>query len=231
MLEHLEQALTKSPLFRGIEGGDLLSMIRCLQPKSAEHQEGEYIATAGERLDGIGVVVSGKAAVIKEDASGERIVMTILEPGDLFGEIAVFADDSTWPATVQAQGSCTVLFIPRDRIVGMCAQNCPWHQALIRNMLRIVSERALMLNRKVDYLSIKSVRGRISAFLLDHYKKAKQATLTLPLNRNEMADYLNVSRPALSREIGRMKEDGLIDFHLSTFRILDPDGLNRYAGQ
>ncbi len=111
----------------------------------------------------------------------------------------------------------------------MCAESCPWHKALISNMLKIVSEKALMLNQKVNYLTIKSLRGRISAFLLDHYKKARQTTLTLPLNRNEMADYLNVSRPALSREMGRMKDEGLIDFYLSTFRILDLDALKRYA--
>lgn len=229
MLEHFEQALVSSPLFRGIRDRNLPSMIKCLQPRSADHQEGEYITTAGERLDGIGVVVAGKAAVTKENASGERVVMTILEPGDLFGEIAAFAEDPRWPATVQAQDVSTVLFVPRERIVGMCTENCPWHQVLIKNMLRIVSERALMLNQKVNYLSVKTLRGRISAFLLDHYKKTGRTTLTLTLNRNEMADYLNVSRPALSREMGRMRQEGLIDFHLSTFRILEPDTLKRYA--
>lgn len=182
MLEHFEQALVSSPLFRGIRDRDLPSMIKCLQPRSADH-----------------------------------------------GEIAAFAEDPRWPATVQAQDVSTVLFVPRERIVGMCTENCPWHQVLIKNMLRIVSERALMLNQKVNYLSVKTLRGRISAFLLDHYKKTGRTTLTLTLNRNEMADYLNVSRPALSREMGRMRQEGLIDFHLSTFRILEPDTLKRYA--
>jgi len=211
-------------------------MLKCLQPIKVEHKKGEFIATSGEHLRGIGVVVSGKAAVLRETAAGDRIVMAILEPGDLFGEIAAFAKEPRWPATVQAQEASTVLIIPRDRIVGQCANACSWHETLIKNMLRIVTEKALILNQKVTYLTIKSMRGRISAFLLDHcsrqravFGKEGVAVLTLPTNRNEMADFLGVSRPSMSRELSRMKEEGLIDFHLSTFRILDLDGLKGYA--
>ena len=226
---HPDPALFRSPLFEGIGRDELPVMLKCLQPIKVEHKKGEYIATSGERLRGIGVVVSGKAAVVRETAAGDRIVMTILEPGDLFGEIAAFAKEPRWPATVQAQEASTVLIIPRDRIVGQCANACSWHETLIRNMLRIVTEKALMLNQKVTYLTIKSMRGRISAFLLDHYNRQRTATITLPMNRNEMADFLGVSRPSMSRELSRMKEEGLIDFHLSTFRILDLDDLKRYA--
>ncbi|HHW09118.1 MAG TPA: Crp/Fnr family transcriptional regulator [Firmicutes bacterium] len=230
MFEAFGQALIRSPLFQGIRNEDLSSLVKCLLPKRLDCRRGDYIIMAGDALDSIGVVVTGKAAVIKEKVTGERMVMTILEPGDLFGEMVAFAEEQPrWPATVQAQDDSTVLFIPRERIAGTCGENCPWHQILIRNMLRIVSERALVLNQKVNYLSIKSLRRRICVFLLDHYKKKGQTTLKLPLNRNEMADFLSVARPALSRELGRMREDGLIDYHLSTFRILNIDALQRYA--
>lgn len=253
----LYPALFESPLFDGIDDDELPLMLKCLQPIKARHEKGGYITIMGEHLRGIGVVVSGKAAVIKENAAGDRVVMTILEPGDLFGEMAAFASEPRWPATVQALEASIVFIISRDRIVGQCANACSWHETLIRNMLRIVTEKALVLNQKVMYLTIKSMRGRISAFLLDHYnrqsartrkesartkknsvpintigaatKKEGPTILILPLNRNEMADFLGVSRPSMSRELGRMKEEGLIDFHLSTFRILDLDGLKRYA--
>lgn len=225
----LYPALFESPLFDGIDDDELPLMLKCLQPIKARHEKGGYITIMGEHLRGIGVVVSGKAAVIKENAAGDRVVMTILEPGDLFGEMAAFASEPRWPATVQALEASIVLIISRDRIVGQCANACSWHETLIRNMLRIVTEKALVLNQKVMYLTIKSMRGRISAFLLDHYNRQRTAIITLPMNRNEMADFLGVSRPSMSRELSRMKEEGLIDFHLSTFRILDLDDLKRYA--
>lgn len=97
-------------------------------------------------------------------------------------------------------------------------------------MLRIVSEKAMLLNKKVEYLTIKSMRGKIAAFLLDYYRKTGLAIFTLPLNRNAMAEFLNVSRPSMSREMGRMKEEGIIDYHLSTIRIKDLDALKKTAG-
>lgn len=229
-MDNFTRVLVKSPLFEGVNREELPVMLNCLQPIKAGYQKGEYITMAGGILEGVGLIIGGKAAVIKESAGGDRVVMTILKPGDLFGEIAAFAEKPQWPATVQAQETSTAIFLPREKIVGKCAENCLRHRTLINNMLRIVSRRALMLNQKVNYLTIKSMRGRISAFLLDHYRKAKQATFNLPLNRNEMADFLCVSRPSMSREMRRMKDEGIIDFYLSTFRIVDPDALKRSAG-
>lgn len=227
MLAELMQMLARSPLFTGIDSEDLLAVLDCLKPTKTEHEKGECIAIAGEPIKGVGVIAAGRAAVVKDSAAGDSMVMTILEPGDLFGEIAAFAEEPRWTATVQAQEDSTVFIIPQDRIVGRCAENCRRHQLLTRNMLKIVSNRALMLNQKVTYLTMRGMRQRISAFLLDHYERMGRATFDLPLNRNEMAAFLGVSRPSMSREISRMKDDGLIDFHLSTFRLLDLDGLRR----
>jgi CRP-like cAMP-binding protein len=94
-------------------------------------------------------------------------------------------------------------------------------------MLGIISEKALMLNRKVEYLAIKSMRAKISTFLLEQYKKTGKTTFMIPLNRNELADFLNVSRPSMSREMCRMKEEGIIDFHRASIRIINPDALKK----
>ncbi|MDI3535450.1 MAG: family transcriptional regulator, dissimilatory nitrate respiration regulator [Thermosediminibacterales bacterium] len=151
--------------------------------------------------------------------------MTLLKPGDMFGEMVAFSSQFQWPSTIQAQESCKAFFLGREKIVGECKKMCPWHRMLIQNMLRIISERALILNKKIEYLSIKSLRGKISAYLLEQYKNARNTTFTLPLNRNELAEFLNVSRPSMSREICRMRDEGIIDFHLSTVRIIDVEAL------
>lgn len=229
MHEKYGPVLAASPLFAGIEREELSMMLDCLQPQEYLYPKGAYIATVGEELPGIGVIAAGKAAVIKEDAAGDRTVLTILEAGDLFGEIAAFAGKPRWPSTVQAWENTAALFITRDRIVGGCARDCLRHRLLIDNILGIVSERALMLHRKVSYLTIKSLRGRICAFLLDCYRKEGRETFTLPLNRNEMAEFLNVSRPSMSRELSRLRSEGVIRYHLATFRILDPPALKKFA--
>ena len=215
------QILSGALLFRGIEKSDLNSMLQCLRPKVRSYKKDEFVTIAGDIFEGIGLILTGEATVSKENASGDRVMLSLLAPGDMFGEIVAFSGQSSWPATVQAQAACEVLFLPREKIVGECEKVCPWHKTLIQNMLKIVSERALMLNKKVDYLTIKSMRGKICAFILEQYKKTGNTIFTLDMNRNELADFLNVSRPSMSREMCKMRDEGVIDFHLSSIRILN----------
>lgn len=221
ILKNMLPALKKTLLFAGIGEEDLAAMMACLQPKVCNYEKNETIALAGEGFECIGILVRGEAVVVKENAAGSRHVMTMLQPGDLFGEMVVYAANSVWPATVQAREASTVLFLDRGKIIGECCQMCCWHRTLIHNLLKIISERAMMLNKKVEYLTIRGLRGKISAFLLDQYKKQERLDLQLPLNRNELADFLHVSRPSMSREMARMQEAGLIEFQRQTVRILN----------
>ncbi|NLW46510.1 MAG: Crp/Fnr family transcriptional regulator [Firmicutes bacterium] len=227
MLQSYAPTLAKVTLFAGIDSADLTLMLGCLEPKLLSYQKNDFIAVAGEKFKSVGIMVEGEAVVIKENAAGNRVVMDLLKPGDIFGEVVVFAEDSVWPGSVVAQEASKALFIPRQKIIGQCHRICPRHREIIRNMLKIVSEKAMLLNKKVEYLTIKSMRGKISAYFLDQYRKFGQALFELPMNRNEMADFLNVSRPSMSREMGRMKEEGIIDFHLASVRIINLEALKK----
>ena len=218
-----KSVLPEAILFDGIDVNDLSVMMGCLKPRICEYKKDEYIAIAGDKFESVGILLTGEAAIIKENVEGNRVVMAILQPGDMFGEMVVFSSNSIWPSTVVAQQDCKVFFLSKNKIIGQCERICPWHRTLILNMLKIVSERALKLNKKVEYLTIKSMRGKISIFLLDQYKKTGKTTFILPMNRNDMADFLNVSRPSMSREMSRMKDEGIIDYHLSTIKIKDID--------
>lgn len=223
------QTMSRGKIFAGLSQSDILDMFSCLQPMVKQYKKGEYISREGEGFEALGFLLEGKASVSKEKASGTRVVMTMLEPAAAFGEMAAFSEHSKWPASVQATEDCVVLFIPKSHIIGECDKMCPWHRTLLTNFIRLISERALMLSQKVEYLSIKSMRGKLSAFLLDRYKKnGEQNMFTIAFNRNELADYLNVSRPSMSRELLKMKEEGVIDFHLSSFKILDYQRLASY---
>ncbi|MBM7867426.1 cyclic nucleotide-binding domain-containing protein [Heliobacterium gestii] len=217
--------LSACPLFNGLTPEVVKAMQVCLEPKIARYKRNDVIAFAGEAFDSIGILLTGEAQVIKETAAGHRAMMDMLRPGGLFGEIVVFSTNASWPATVIAQEESQVMFIPRRKLIGQCERSCDWHRVIIQNMLRIISEKAMMLNKKVEYLSIKSMRGKLSAFFLEQQKKAGAATFRLPMKRNELADFLNVSRPSMSREMARMREEGLIDFHLETVRIIDMEAL------
>jgi CRP-like cAMP-binding protein len=221
----VDKELINCRLFQGITEDDLASLLYCLKPKIRMYKRNDYIAVSGDKFDSIGIVLQGQVSVNKENISGNRIMMTILKPGDMFGEILVFSSQSIWPSNVQAQEVCKVLFLGRDKILGGCEKVCSCHKMIIENMLKIISEKALMLNRKVEYLTIISIREKISAFLLEQHKNTGNTTFELPMNRRELAEFLNVSRPSLSREMGRMRDEGIIDFHMATVKVIDLDRL------
>ncbi|MBM7581752.1 CRP-like cAMP-binding protein [Caldicoprobacter guelmensis] len=228
-LERYVEVLSKAELFKGFEKDEIILMLKCLEPKVKAYDKGNCLAMAGEKFHGLGIMLEGEAAAYKENMAGTRVIMVLLGPGDVFGEIVAFSSESQWPVTVEAQQPCKALFISRDKIVGECRHVCPWHRRLIENMLMMVSERAIALSRKVEYLSIKSIRGKISTYLLEQYKKTGKTTFMLPMNRNELADFLNVSRPSLSREMCNMRDEGIIDFHRASIKIKDLHALKGMA--
>ena len=225
MLEEYVDRILKTSLFKGIEKSEIFAMLQCLKPTVCSYNRNDCIVISGRAFDKIGIVLEGEATVSKENAAGNRVIMTVLGKGDMFGEVLAFSSQTIWPATVQAQESCKVFFLPRGKIVGECDRMCPWHRIMIQNFLGIISDSALMLNKKVEYLSIKSMRGKVSTYLLEQYKRTGDKNIVLPLKRNELADFLNVSRPSMSREICKMRDEGIIDFHLTAFRILDVEAL------
>ncbi|MDD2422260.1 MAG: Crp/Fnr family transcriptional regulator [Heliobacteriaceae bacterium] len=201
-------------------------MLACLRPVVSTYHKQECLFIAGDKLAGIGVVLAGKVMVTKENAAGNRVIMGVFGPGEIFAEIAVFSGKGVSPATVYAQETCTVMFLSPEKIT-TCEKMCPCHRQLVINLLHILSEKALLLNRKVEYLAIKSLRAKICTFLLEQHKKSGRAIFTLPLKRDQLAEFLNVSRPSLSRELGRMRDEGLIDFHRSAVKIKNIATLKR----
>lgn len=221
MYQEWIEILKTSPLFKGIDTEGLNIMLECLKPRIKRYKYREIVALYGSPLHGIGVVASGKVALTKETYSGNRIMLGILGPRDIFGEMVVFSNNRVWPVTVIAQEDCSLFFLPPDKILGNCSNLCAAHSILIMNMLNILSNKALMLNKKIEHLSAKSIRGKISSYLLEEYRQTGEAAFNVPMKRHELADYLSVPRPSLSREMSVMRDEGIIEYDGSWIQIND----------
>lgn len=232
----------KAPIFAGIPPDSLRSMLECVRPQVREAKAGTVLVQAGEPVAGMGIVLAGAVAVQKLRPSGDLVRMGTFGPGETFGEIVVFADDGRWPAMVTAAADCAIMLLPARKILDFCARRCEAHQRLVLNLLRSLSNRALMLNRRLDYLAAKNLRAKVAMYILEQDGMMRQRDaergsprpenrgarlVFLPLSRLELAEFLNVPRPSLSRELRLMKEDGLIDYYRNTVRIVDPEGLRR----
>ncbi|MGE5494423.1 MAG: Crp/Fnr family transcriptional regulator [Burkholderiales bacterium] len=216
-------------LFEDIPEHELYSMLACINPQIKTFSRGEIVARMHEPMTSIGVVLQGEAEVMRESASGVKNIMGRVKQGETFGELAAFSSSPVWPATVTAKTDLTLMFIPITRFLGNCPKSCQSHKTLIQNMLRVISDKSLQLDRKVEYLSVKGMRSKICAYLLEQYRLNKSATFVLPMNKSDLADYLGVSRPSMVREFSRLKDEGIIDYYLSSVRILDMDALKSCA--
>lgn len=214
-------SLNSCVLFSGIGKESLNIMLDCLKPKVSRCKQREIIVAYGQSFQGIGIIANGKVALTKETYSGNRIIMGILDAGEIFGEAVAFSDNKLWPMTVIAQEDGILLFLPPEKIAGPCSNICASHSTLIMNMLKILSNRASMLDKKIEHISAKNIRGRISSYLLDIHHRQNNNTLIMPMKRHEIADYLNMPRPSLSREMALMRDDGIIEFDGSHIYIKD----------
>nr|WP_319487580.1 Crp/Fnr family transcriptional regulator [uncultured Caproiciproducens sp.] len=204
-------------------------MLVCLDPRSADYAKGGLIAQAAGPMEEIGIVLDGTIAVTKETPLGERMVLNKISPGGIFGEVAALSDFQRSPATIFALEKSTVMYVRPKKILIPCSKSCPWHTQLTQNLIHLVADRALYLNRKIDYLTIKSMRGKLCTYLYEQYQKSEKCHLILPYNRNELADFLNVSRPSMSRELGRMRDEGILSFQGDTFELLDMEQLKSFV--
>lgn len=227
MFEKWLPIMKQCGLFRGLGDEDIIGLMPCFSAYAADYHKGDILFQAGDSQQTLGLVLKGEVNVQKEDLAGNRFLINILRQGDLFGEVSAFANLGHWANTVLAGTDCKVLFIRIDRISKPCCRVCQAHQLLIENMLFLVSSKALVMNSRINYLKMKGMREKLASYLLEQSDKNNNLTFDLPINREALADYLNVSRPSMSRELGRLKNEGVIDFYRSSFIIRNPEAIRK----
>lgn len=227
MYEKWINVLEQAPLFMEIPGADVVRMLEQLWPRLEMYRKDEFVILTGDEVKAAGLVLSGRLAVVKENAAGQQMMVTVLEPGDMLGEVAVFSGIGNWPSSVRTLVESVVVYLTVEQLTRAAVPGWVHHPQMMGNLLHILAQKALVLNKKVDYLSLKTVRGKVCALLLEHWQKTEQARFTLPMNREEMALFLNIPRPSLSRELGALRDEGIVSFERSEFVIADPARLKK----
>lgn len=222
-----EEKLMKCKLFHNFTLEEVKGVTCNTAVVYKQYPKEAFITYQGDPTEGIGIVLEGKALITKNNPIGERLIVGILGPGNLFGEVIAFADVAEWPASIVAQTDVVVAFLNKEIFVKECITCCSAHQKMLHNMLSILSNSALNLNKKLDYLTIGSLRSKISKYLLELYKEQQSMVLSLPMDRTKLAEFLCVARPSLSRELAKMRDDGIIDFYKSSIKINALDQLRQ----
>ena len=172
-------------------------------------------APPGEPAPGVGVVLSGGVRIVREDFWGNRSLLAAVGPGDLFAEAFACAGV---PLTVRVEGAQDGegVFFPPEHLM----DPPPGGGALPGRLLGLMARKNLMLNRKIGHLSQRTTRAKVLSYLSHQAEAAGSSSFTIPLDRQELADYLSVDRSALSAQLGQLRREGVLDFSRSRFTLL-----------
>ncbi len=215
------------PLFKEVAYEELNDLLNCLCATFKTLKEGEYAFHLGDDISYIYIVLEGSIEIAKENINGARNIVALLGESQLFGEGVVCTTKRLAPVSAKAITKTSLLLIPYEKILKTCGHSCHFHHQLIHNMMLLLGEKNYMLNHKIDLLMLKGMREKLATYLLTEAKNQRNLSFNIPLSRNELADYLNVSRPSMSRELGRMRDEGLIDYYKNTFKILKLEALQK----
>lgn len=210
----------KSPLFAGIDPKDMDGMLGCIGYHIRTYEKGEMIAFEEDNIDHVGLVLDGAVDMIKEDLWGNRTMLVRTYPEGIFGETFACGEESLAVVSFQAAQDTKVMFLSFCRVMHTCTHACQFHQTLIENMVRLIARKNRELMRKVEVVSKKTLREKILAYLSIQAQTQGAKTFEIPLGRVEWAEYLCADRSALTRELAKMKEEGLVDYQKNTFKIL-----------
>ena len=221
-MEKFMHIIAASSLFRGIEREDIGAMLRCLDARIRRFEKGETVIAAGGCVTEIGLVLSGSVLLSKLDYRGNVLLLDKPGEGAVFGESLACLGGVNRSLEVTAAEGTEILFLDVSRVVKTCSSACSFHQRIIENLLMDIAGKNQRLNLKMEHLSKRTTKEKLLSYLSSHCGEDETEWFTIPLNRQQLADYLCVDRSAMSWELCRMRDEGLLEFHKNRFRFSFP---------
>ena len=205
--------LKKSRIFAGVSENEIEAMLSCLNARVLSFKKGEYVLRQGEMISDILILVEGSLHVQREDYWGNLSILSHVDVGEMFGEAYVA------PESGSLKDSTVMLFDVR-RIVTTCPSACRFHSLVVQNMFFAISEKNRRLVGKLGHMSRRTTREKLISYLSEESHQQRSSSFTIPFTRQQLADYLSVDRSAMSSELCRMRDDGLIEFERNRFKLL-----------
>jgi CRP-like cAMP-binding protein len=212
--------LQKSMLFRGMTEPEIAKALQALEAHEKRYEKGETLLIAGTITERMGLVLEGSVTIESNDAWGNRKIISHVGKGQVFAETYALMENEPMLVDVTASEDCRVLFLRSGRIQSLNSSLEPWALKYITNLLTISMHKNLILSGRSFHTAPKTIRGRVMAYLNSVSLQRHSREFDIPFDRQQLADYLNLERSALSKEIGKMRREGLIDCRKNHFSIL-----------
>ena len=211
--------LTNTLLFRQMTDQEVRDALHSLQARERSFKKDQIILHAGDRMDRMGLVLTGSVTIESNDLWGNRTILSLVESGQFFAETYALLPDEVLLVDVRANEDSRILFLTTGSLFRI-APASTWKEKLTENLLLISAHKNLALSGRSFHTSPKSARGRILSYLNTIALQKHSSEFDIPFDRQQLADYLNLERTNMSKELTRMKNDGIIECRKNHFRLV-----------
>lgn len=219
-MEHFKE-LSATKIFKDISEFDCQALMFCFNTKFKQFKKGESIIRQGDAIEDVVLILKGSAIVQNVDILGNISIVMRLNVGDVYGAESAYVGDDTYKDSVLASERTLVLFMNKHRLITPCQNKCKRHEMVVKSLMQMVAERNVELMDKLTHMAKKTIRDKLLSYFYYESYKQKSKYFTIPFNKTELANYLSVDRSAMSTELSKMRDEGLIDFDKNEYRIID----------
>jgi len=209
--------LKETRLFQEWKEEDMERVLNCLSAQKRQYNKGTIIFQAGDRLSKAALLLEGCVYIQREDYWGNLSILNKIGKGELFGESYSISDNNVALYHTVAVENSVVLFLDLRRILTVCSSHCSFHTLLIQNLFAILAEKNRILAQKLAHLSQRTTREKLLSYLSEQSIQAQSSAFTIPFNRQQLADFLSVDRSAMSYELCKMRDEGMLAFQKNHF--------------
>lgn len=211
--------IKNSPIFFGLSEEELKSMLECFNARIKEYNNGELIIRQGDMITNIYLVLEGNVNIEKDSYWGRRIIVTQLGVNDNIALAFVASKNVEASIDAISIGKTKLLILSYAKCTTMCQNVCTKHRLLIGNLFEILSKENIELIQKIENISQKTIREKLLTYFSNEARKNKSNIFEIPFNRQDLADYLNIDRSAMSFELSKMQKDNLIKYEKNKFML------------
>ncbi len=216
-MEKYYSKIKNSPLFCGITDAELEKMLKCFGGYVKKYEDGDMIIRQGEIISKIYLILDGEVNVEKETYWGRRIIIQKLYANNNIGLALVASKNIEANINAVCVGHALILILNYEKCSRMCQNACMHHGVLISNLFKIISKENIELIEKIENISQKTIRDKLLTYLSNESQKHKSNIFEIPFNRQDLADYLNIDRSAMSFELSKLKSEGYINYKKNKF--------------
>lgn len=218
-MEKYIDLLKNADLFDGMDENEIWNILDCLSAKPQHFQKGEYIFHTGEYISTVAFLLEGYVHIQREDYWGNLSILSKIFPGDIFGEAYAIPESDPMLNSALATTDCAIVFFDIRHVFTVCTSACCFHTLLIKNLFKIISLKNRSLAQKLSHMSQRTIREKLLSYLSEQSVKTNSPSFDIPFTRQQLADFLSVDRSAMSKELCKMRDEGILLFNKNHFRL------------